>query len=727
MTDPAEDGGPGRRRSLLGQFRERGVLRVAASYAVIAWLLLQIADVILGPLGLPESVMTALIIAAVTGFPIAIALAWYFEIGPHGVAVDTAPAGAPRPVTRGLRHYADAIVIGALLITVVTLALRESDLAKPKPPENPAIAVLPFENQSGDPDQDYFSDGLSAEILDRLGRVPGLAVIARSSSFSFKKSGLDALAVAKRLGATTVLGGTVRRRGDRLRISAELVDAATGRQLWSGAFDRDIADVLRVQEELAAAVIDAVVPAARGRVATPAALPTRDLTAYDYYLLGRASQESRFGTGLRDAVADLEKAVEADPNFAKAHAALSRALVLWLGYPYELPPSDAIERAERAAHRALSLDPGSSEAHDALGKVFGWQGNKAAAEREYQQALQINPNNAIALWDYLSLLGDDPTEITRARELEERLARLDPRTPLLWNSRVIEAAEQRDAGKVASLTQQAIDMLADDPDGLRMVFFAARSEGYAPDAFRLNLAFARTGSADQSHFLAVRTWLLVDDLERARASAMKMEHSGNETEARVARYLQAEIAGIRGDFGEWERLTEQGYEFGSPAAASSRVYWLAVQERYEEAARKLAEIGPLPERAIGGLGSDLRGSPAVLRIYRATGRAKDADAWAKEYLEEFRQEPDDRLAFAELTANEGLDDQAVRTLEELFEQYPLVEWFHPELPWFRHLEGRQDYDRLLAERRRRMAQAHEEMLQLEKQATGTVLDPASNR
>ena len=178
------------------RLRERGVLRVAASYAVIAWLALQIASVVLEPLGAPKWTMTALIIAAAVGFPIAIALAWFLEIGERGVQVDTAAEGVPRPTARGLRHYADAIVIGVLLIAVVVLLVRQSELGKPKPPANPAIAVLPFENLSGDPEQEYFSDGLAEEVLDRLGKVPGLRVIARSSSFEFKGKDVDARTIA---------------------------------------------------------------------------------------------------------------------------------------------------------------------------------------------------------------------------------------------------------------------------------------------------------------------------------------------------------------------------------------------------------------------------------------------------------------------------------------------------------------------------------------------------
>jgi adenylate cyclase len=721
VTAPPSSPSAGRVGRLLRQARERGVLRVAVSYAVIAWLVLQIADVVIDPLGLSRRVMTALIVLSLAGFPVALGLAWFLEFGAHGIEVDRAPDGGSRPSARGLRHYADAIVIAILVVTIAVLAVRESKLGRPGGAGSPVIAVLPFENLSGHPEQDYFSDGLAAELLDRLGRVPGLAVIARSSSFSFKGSKTSVTTIAERLGATLVMEGSVRRNGQRLRLSAGLVDGATGRQIWSGTFDRDIDDVFKLQEELAGAVVDAVAPAAQGRAIASTGVPTRNMTAYDSYLLGRAAQEARFGQKPREAVARLEDAVAADPDFGKAYAALSRALVLWLVYAYEIPPPDALERAERAAHRALALDPGSSDAHAALATVLRRQGRTAEAASEYERALELNPSNTVALWDYLVLLDDGPASSAHAHELKERLVRLDPRSPMLWQSRLLEAAERNDAAQVSSLADQAIGVLADDRDGLRQVFLAARSEGYAPEAFRLYLAFAKESGPFERGALAMRTWLLVDDFEHARASATEMEKSaGNEVETRVARYMLAEIAGLEGDFGTWDRLVALGAGNGG-SAQTAQAFWLAVQQRYPEAARILESVGPLPDTAIGGLGAGLMDGqllPAVLRVYRASGRAAEADAMAGEYLRRLRDQPRASLDLAALAANEGLDDEAIRTLRDLFADHPLVEQFHPGLPWFRNLEDDPAYVELLAERRRRIDQAHKAMVDLEAEAAG---------
>ena len=319
------------------------------------------------PLGVPKWVLTALIIAAAVGFPLAIALAWFLEVGEDGVQLDTAAEGVPRPSARGLRHYADALVIGVLLIAVVVLVVRQSDLGKPKPPANPAIAVLPFENLSGDPAQEYFSDGLAEEMLDRLGRVPGLKVIARASSFGFKGSNLDVRTIAGRLGVTSVLEGSVRRDGKRLKLSARLIDGATGQQAWSGSFDREITDIFDVQAELARAVVDAIIPAARGTVDQHTRPPTTDLSAYDLYLLARAQSVIRTPEAQAKSLELMDQAVQLDPQFALAHAHRAASLLLLRTYSDSTPEQGQawLREAEASAHRALALDPNLSEAHGA--------------------------------------------------------------------------------------------------------------------------------------------------------------------------------------------------------------------------------------------------------------------------------------------------------------------------------------------------------------------------
>ncbi len=702
---------------LLHRLRERGVVRVAVSYGVIAWLALQIADVVLEPLGIPPWVMTALIIAAVAGFPIALGLAWFLEIGAHGVEVDTAAPGVPRPTARGLRRYADVVVIGVLVVAVAVLAVRQSDLGQPKPPENPAIAVLPFENLSGDPEQEYFSDGLAQEVLDRLGRVPGLMVIARSSSFAYKGASQDSRTIAQQLGATTLLAGNVRRDGERLRLSAQLVDGATGREVWSGTFDRRMSDVFEVQEELAGAIIDAIVPAARGE-ALPREMPlTADLKAYDLYLLGRQAQEARTGWRMRDSVGYFEQAIAADPKFAKAHAALARSLALWR-YFREIPqPDDLSSRAEAEAHAALAIDPDSSEAHAALGTVLRDEHPEAAA-REYERALELNPNNAAALWDYSGLLSGLPNRLEEARRLMERLERLDPRSTILWVQRLDDMAARPDGG--ASFRREfarAFGLFEDDPDALYVIAKTARLGGFLPESYRIALKLAETdwSSPVARMTTALIPWLRVEDFDRAQriADVIPWQDGGP-----LPRSLLIDLAARQGDMAEVNRLLEQlRRDFPEDQVAwRLSAYWLAVQGRDSEAAQALEKSGPLPNDKSdfdACMGSDVLSLVPLLRIYRATGRAEQADALAGRCRKAFKSDPKWWQDLAELEANEGRVDEAIVALTQTLARSPLPRMFDPRLPWYQSLQGNPEYQRVLDERQRRMADARSTMLQLE--------------
>ena len=441
--------------------------------------------------------MITLITAAVLGFPVAIMLAWYFELGDRGLARDTAADAAARPVVHGLRRYADVAIIGVLIATVAALLVRQSDLAKLPPPDRPTIAVLPFANLSGDPAQEYFSDGLAQELLDRLGRVPGLAVIGRSSSFSFKGKALDARTIAGRLGATTILEGAVRRTGQQLRVSATLVDGGTGRTIWSQSYDRAMTDVFAVQEEVAAAVIDSIVPAARGNATNAVSPPpTRDTAAYDLYLLGRAAQEARTADRLRESVAYFERVVQLDPDYAKAYAGLSRSLMLWQEYGGggAPPPLDAQKRAEAAAYRALAIDPELSDGHAALGTALR-ERDPARAEELYKRALELNPNNVTALWDYSTTLNDARRPADQ-KALMARVRKLDPRLAIAWASVIWNLLQDGKIEEFRAEYAQALVDLADDPDGLNLVARAARIYGWAPEAYRAAFAIEQAGNLD---------------------------------------------------------------------------------------------------------------------------------------------------------------------------------------------------------------------------------------
>ena len=719
-----------RSTALLQRLHERGVLRVAASYAVIAWLLLQIADVTFEPLGVPRWVMIALITTAVLGFPVAIMLAWHFELGDRGLTRDTAADAAARPVVHGLRRYADVAIIGVLLATVAALLVRQSDLGKPPPPDRPTIAVLPFANLSGDPAQEYFSDGLAQELLDRLGRVPGLAVIGRSSSFSLKGKDLDTLAVAERLGATTVLEGAVRRDGVRLKVSATLLDGRTGRTIWSQSFDRAMTDVFAVQEDVAAAVIASIAPAARGEPANTAAAPvTADVSAYDLYLLGLSAQEAETGDRARDAVNYLEQALRVDPQFAKAHAALARGLLIWLEHAIVPPPVDAERRAEAEIYKALALDPSSSEAYASLCALL-YRAEHADAEANCKRALDLNPSNTTALW-----LLHDHGRPDDADVVMTRLAQLDPASLRFWRAHIRTALWQGGADAYKKEFDRALQFFSADPDALNLLGRSARIRGFAAQALQASLLIERAGNLDLAVFAAIIPLMLVDNYPRAKLMSAWLRRRDPLQE--TALWFALELAVLTADRNSVDALTA---ELGSRHAANPQglggvAFWLAVQGRYAEAAEVYARAGPLLDIISNTPGEGAHAcsaaTPALLRTYRAMGRTDEAQSLATRCLDLLRgryedeegtpRDSDTALALAALAANEGYKDEAVRALHTSVERKPLEVSFDPRLPWYRNLEGHPGYADYLTERQRRMERARAEMESVQEQFPDSVI------
>jgi adenylate cyclase len=690
------------RAALLGRLRERGVLRVAASYAVIAWLALQIASVVFEPLGVPKWIFTALIIAAGAGFPVAIALAWFLEVGERGVELDTAAEGVPRPTAHGLRHYADAIVIGVLLVTVVILAVRQSDLGRPKPPENPAIAVLPFENETGDPAQEYFSDGLADEMVDRLGRVPGLRVIARSSSFSFKGRDVDARTVAEKLGVTTVLEGSVRRDGKRLKLSARLIDGTTGQQAWSGSFDREMTDIFEVQAELARAVVDAIIPAARGAVRETAPRPTSDMNAYDLYLIGKQAQWQRSRESIQRAISALERSVELDPKYAPAYAQLSLALQNAISYA-GMNPEDALPRIEAAAHRAVALDPNLPEAHVALAMSIGLSsGSDESVVAELRRALELNPSSSLAMYQYGRRL-----ERAKALHWLRKTLQVDPLAITARSNLIIGLHYQGDDRARDREIARFNELFSGDVDGMTMMARVCvrvlDDPVCASRAARRAIALAPPEPTPAATVYLHRALLAVGAY--AEAADLQVRTDWKQAAPDTWAYESALAAGSRPDrvglgpaIGALQSLARD------PARAAALVYWLTLAGRYAEAAKLVDEAstaGPLHTYTLTGLerqGCDIAAlwSLRVAEPLAAFRRDfEDVERGIRETLLASPLDVQALLASAALESMNGHDAAAIAMLQRAFKRSVLPAGFMPHLPWFARLAGQPDFDRLV--------------------------------
>jgi TolB-like protein len=423
---------------LLASLSRRGVLRVAASYALIAWLLLQIGDVVVEPLGMGGAAMRVLMLALVLGFPVALALAWFFEFTPQGLKLDLQPAGTARPSVGGIRRYADLLIIGVLVIVVAVLLARQGGLIEEQV-QTPVLAVLPFSNMSPEAEDAYFGEGLADTLIQKVGQLSELVVLATQSTFQFRGRDLNLKEVGGKLGATAIMTGSVQRSGDALRINARLVEVDSGKQLWAGSFDRRLQDVFAIQDDIAASVAEALrlalAPESQQRLVSHA---TSSLTAYDAYVLGISRLSARTYPDRLQAMAYFRQAIAADPNYALAYTGLVEALYLhmWSGLRTESAEEIRAEAAE-AASRALELDPG-------LGEAWLSRALVAVIDRElldsqelsdadvitlFEKAIELSPNNAMAhkYFAGFGALADDD----RGVELLMQAARLDPRSGII--------------------------------------------------------------------------------------------------------------------------------------------------------------------------------------------------------------------------------------------------------------------------------------------------------
>lgn len=394
-------------QQFLVELRRRRVYRVAVAYAVVGLGVLEGTDVLVPALSLPPGLVTWTAVIALAGFPVALGLAWRYQITPDPVDTGRA-AGSEVPVGPTLPMLA-AVAGLAFVAFAVGWALRPVSRGLGPGREAPvSIAVLPFTNLSG-PDDAYFTDGLQEEIIGRLSNVPSFRVTSRTSVMGYRRSPQPVRRIAADLGVEAVLEGSVRRAGNTLRMTAQLVDAARDEHLWSGSYDREysLEAILDIQSDVAREVASALRVALDLPPGPPAS--TADIAAYDLYLLGRYHWNRRTAADLRRAVTLFERALERDPGFGKAWAGLGEVYAVLAAYDDSADPYETMPRAREAATQALERDSTLAEAHATLGFVaFTFDWDPRSTEAHFRRALRHNQSHAPTLywlgW-YLGLVG----------------------------------------------------------------------------------------------------------------------------------------------------------------------------------------------------------------------------------------------------------------------------------------------------------------------------------
>ncbi len=421
---------------LLTELSRRRVYRVAAVYGVTAWVVTEVSATVIPALQLPESLITIIVVLLIVGFPVALVLAWIFDIEPGGIRVtESAPEVAQTRSAPGRLAY------GALLLLATAMlggffywrVLDTDDVPRD------SIAVLPFVNLSKDASSDYFSDGMAEELLNMLTKVPGLKVAARTSSFAFKGRDTDVREVANQLGVATVLEGSVRWSEDRdqVRITAQLIDAESGYHLWSDTYDRRFEDIFAIQDEIATAIVENLRPQLASGETEPqpmpqVAPPTVDVEAYTLYLRGRALWKKRGGDAIKQSVELFQAALARDPGFARAYSNLAASYVLLPEYADE-PREVFYAKASEAALMALTIDERLAEAHAVLAEISWGRWAWSDAETGFYFATSLDPQEPTAHhWYGLHLASVG--RLNAALEQAKLAASLDPASAVMQAS-----------------------------------------------------------------------------------------------------------------------------------------------------------------------------------------------------------------------------------------------------------------------------------------------------
>ena len=543
------------------ELKRRNVYKVGVAYIVAGWALSQGIAQVFPVFDVPNWVVRLLVLLIIVGLPVALVLAWTFEITPQGIKRTETADAMPGTTQRKKHAWIYVVVIGGLLsIGLFFLGRytaqtpRQSEEASGVIPEK-SIAVLPFDNLSGDPDNAYFTEGVQDEILTRLAKVADLKVIARTSTQKFKSTAENLPEIAKQLGVMNILEGSVQKANDQVRVNVQLINALNYAHLWADTYDRRFTDIFAVESEIAKNVADALQAKLTGsEKSSIAKAPTADPEAYELYLKGRFFWNKRSGADLRKAIEYFNQAIAKDPNYALAYAGLADSYLLLPNYG-SASTQESVPPARAALKKALELDDSLAEAHASSGLLDTFECRLDRAISDFERAIQLKPNYATAhhwlMFGRLSL-----GHLDQAVEEGKRALKLDPLSPIInadfaWTyfcARRFDEAERQarktleidpqfflahyylgqvlqfkgHLGEAIAEFQKAVD-LNGDPDSLGMLGQAYARNGQKDEAQKILL---RLNEEAKSRYVAPYATALVylglgekeralDDLERA--------------------------------------------------------------------------------------------------------------------------------------------------------------------------------------------------------------------
>jgi adenylate cyclase len=463
------------------ELKRRKVFRVAAVYLVGAWLLVQVAGTTFAPMGLPPWTLKLVITLAALGFPLACALAWAFDVTAKGIE-RTPRVTSAHPAAPAVPATAEPTALPAV----------EPPTAAAEAPDS--VAILPFVDMSPDHDQEYFCDGIAEEIINSLCCIRDLRIASRTSSFQFKGRAADVREIGRALGVGAVLEGSVRKAGERVRITAQLVSAVDGYHLWSESYDRDLSDVFAIQTEIAQKLVGALrVSLSRQERELIQRRGTNNAEAYDLYLRGQAHLRDGTDSAMVPAIEFFREAIRRDERFAQAHAGLANAQSIKGLWRIGMTPED-IDEAFAASRRALELEPRMPEAYVARAMLLSMQGRATEADQAFEEAIRLNPASFDAYYMYARHCFQGG-EFARAVPLYETAITLRPddyQALCLLEGSLQKLGRTEQHAEVARRAMRAIDrqLVIDPQDGRALQLGTVQA--------------ARLGLRDKSHEFAER-------------------------------------------------------------------------------------------------------------------------------------------------------------------------------------------------------------------------------
>jgi len=412
-------------RNFFGELKRRNVYKVAIAYAVVAWLLMQVASQIFPFFEIPNWAVRLVVLLLIMGFPVALILAWAFEVTPEGLKRTEVADELPRKSEQNRAWIYVVIIAGAVAMGLFFFG-RYTSLKQGAEMSEKSIAVLPFENRSEDKANAYFAEGVQDEILTRLSKIADLKVTSHTSTQHYKSVPENLAEIAKQLGVAHILEGSVQKSGDTVRVNVQLIKAANNSHVWAETFDRKLTDIFSVESDVAKAIADQLrAHITRQEEQVIAAKPTKNIEAYDAYLRGRYFWNKRTSDGIKHAIEHFQQSIERDPDFALGHAGLADSYIALTFYNFAAP-HETMPKAKESAIKALALDNTLAEAHASLAHVLmNYDWNWSAAEKEFKRSIELKPDYATAHeWyaiHYLTATGrleEAVQEMKKALELE---------------------------------------------------------------------------------------------------------------------------------------------------------------------------------------------------------------------------------------------------------------------------------------------------------------------